>query len=47
MNFTDVLDWPRGTSWPSTSMDSKVIKYDGELEVITPFENTGFEISSP
>jgi hypothetical protein len=28
-------------------MDSKVIKYDGELKVTTPFKKTGFEISSP
>jgi hypothetical protein len=28
-------------------MDSKVIKYAGELKEITPFEKTGFEVSSP
>jgi hypothetical protein len=40
MNFTGVLSWPRSKLWPSTTMDSKVIKYDGELKVITPFERT-------
>jgi hypothetical protein len=47
MNFTEVLNWPRSKPWQSTTMDLKVIKYDGELKVITPFEKTGFEISSP